>query len=133
MRNYAKSREINNVMGDWNAEVGEEHAHPITGNDRGQRLAVFRWTPKLVIANTLLKHPERRLYIWRSPGDVLCDQTTPLLHTHFCPSWILVPVAICTCLGPNKKKITKFSSPFLYRERLGFVTIVNVIHGNFCE
>ena len=74
---YAKSGEINIVMGDWNAKVGEQQEYPVSGkfglgdrNDRGQRLVEFCWTTKLAITNTLFEHPSRRLYIWKSPGDI---------------------------------------------------------------
>ena len=78
---YAKSGEISILMGDWNAKVGEQLEHPVTGkfglgnrNDRGQRLVGFCWTSKLVITNTLFEHPKRRLYTWKSPGDILRNQ-----------------------------------------------------------
>ena len=42
---YAKSGEINIVMGNWNPKVGEQQEYPVSGkfalgdrNDRGQRL-----------------------------------------------------------------------------------------------
>ena len=78
---YAKSGEISILVGDWNAKVGEQLEHPVTGkfglanrNDRGQRLVDFCWTSKLVITNTLFEHPKRRLCTWKSPGDILRNQ-----------------------------------------------------------
>ena len=78
---YAKSGEINIVMGDWNAKVGEQQEYPVSGkfglgdrNDRGQRLVEFCWTTKLAITNTLFEHPSRRLYTWKSPGDIHRNQ-----------------------------------------------------------
>lgn len=78
---YTKSGEINIVMGDWNAKVGEQQEYPVTGkfglghrNDRGQRLVDFCWTSKLVITNTLFEHPSRRRYTWKSPGDIHRNQ-----------------------------------------------------------
>jgi hypothetical protein len=78
---YTKSGEINIVMGDWNAKVGEQQEYPVTGkfglgdrNDRGQRLVDFCWTAKLVVTNTLFEHPNRRLYTWKSPGDIHRNQ-----------------------------------------------------------
>ena len=78
---YAKSVEINIVMGDWNAKVGEQQEYPVSGkfglgdrNDREQRLVEFCWISKLAITNTLFEHPNRRLYTWKSPGDIHCNQ-----------------------------------------------------------
>ena len=72
---YAKSGEINIVMGDWNVKVGEQQEYPVSGkfglgdrNDRGQRLVEFCWTSKLAITNTLFEHPNRILYTWKSPS-----------------------------------------------------------------
>ena len=77
---YAKLGEISILMGGWNAKVGEQLEHPVTGkfglgnrNDRGQRLVDFCWTSKLVIINTLFEHLKQRLYTWRSP-DILRNQ-----------------------------------------------------------
>ena len=46
--NIPKSGEISILIGDWNAKVGEQLEHPVTGkfglgnrNDRGQRLVDF--------------------------------------------------------------------------------------------
>ena len=68
-------------MGDWNAKVGEQREYPVSGkfglgdrNDRGQRLVEFCWTSKLTITNTLFEHPNRRLYTWKSPGDIHRNQ-----------------------------------------------------------
>ena len=78
---YAKSGEINIVMGDLNAKVGEQQEYPVSGkfglgdrNDRGQRLVEFCWTSKLAITNTLFEHPNRRLNTWKSLGDIHCNQ-----------------------------------------------------------
>ena len=78
---YTKTGEINIVMGDWNAKVGDHPEYPVSGknglgkrNDRGQRLVEFCYTTKLTITNTLFDQPKRRLYTWKSPGDIHRNQ-----------------------------------------------------------
>ena len=62
------------VMGVWNAKVGSQETHGVTGkfglgmrNEAGQRLIEFCQENGLVIANTLFQQQERRLYTWTSP------------------------------------------------------------------
>ena len=78
---HAKSGEVDVLMGDWNAKIGNQHQYPVTGrfglgerNDRGTELANFCTARNLVIANTLFQHPERKLYKWKSPGDTYRNQ-----------------------------------------------------------
>ena len=62
------------IMGDWNAKVGSQETHGMTGkfglgvqNEAGQRLIEFCQENALVIANTLFSQHKRRLYTWTSP------------------------------------------------------------------
>ncbi|XP_063391819.1 uncharacterized protein LOC134677313 [Cydia fagiglandana] len=71
-----KSQDINIIMGDLNAKVGQGEEGKIVGkfglgkrNDRGNRLVEFCSENNLVITNTWFQHPARRLYTWRSPAD----------------------------------------------------------------
>ena len=73
----------------WNAEAGSQETPGVTGkfglgvqNEAGKRLIEFRQDNALVIANTLLQQPKRRLYTWTSPDGqqqnqidyILCSQ-----------------------------------------------------------
>ena len=76
-----KSDEILIVMGDMNAKVGQGKYEKIVGNyglgkrnERGDRLIQFCSEANLSIMNTFLQQPERRLYTWKSPGDVKRNQ-----------------------------------------------------------
>ena len=44
------------------------------GNERGERLIQFCQENKLIIANTWFKPPVRKLYTWKSPGDISRNQ-----------------------------------------------------------
>ena len=64
------------IMGAWNAKIGRQEIPGVTGkfglavqNEAGQRLTEFCQENTLIIANTLLKQHERRLYSWTSPDD----------------------------------------------------------------
>ena len=48
-------------------------------NDRGARLISFCEENDLVIANTMFKQHPRRLYTWKSPGDVCRNQIDYIL------------------------------------------------------
>ena len=73
---YAKSDEVICIMGDLNATVGDERYQNIIGiglgrrNERGERLIQLCQEDKLIIANTWFQQPVRKLYIWKSPGDI---------------------------------------------------------------
>lgn len=53
-------------MSDFNAKVGEQKRLDVVGNDRGNRLVQFCQEEFFIGANTLCKHPARRLYTWTS-------------------------------------------------------------------
>ena len=62
------------IIGDWNAKVGSQETHGVTGkfvlgvpNETGQRLIEFCQENALVIGNTLFQQHKRRLYTWTSP------------------------------------------------------------------
>ena len=63
------------IIGDWNAKVGSQETHRITGKfglgvqkEAGQRLLTeFCQENTLVKANTLFQKHKRRLYTWISP------------------------------------------------------------------
>lgn len=76
-----KSGEVVFVMGDLNAKVGSSSIDGIVGqfglgykNDRGARLVEFCEEHDMVITNTHFKQPARRLYTWKSPGDLHRNQ-----------------------------------------------------------
>ena len=78
---YVKFGEVVIAMGDFNAKVGCGEHLDITGqfglgsrNERGSRLLQFCEENNMMIANTYFQHPKRRLYIWRSPGDIYRNQ-----------------------------------------------------------
>ena len=43
-------------------------------NERGKRLIQFCQKNKLIIANTWFQQPVRKLYTWKSPGDISRNQ-----------------------------------------------------------
>ena len=58
------------IIGDWNAKVGSQETHGVTGkfglgiqNQAGQRLIEFCQENALVIANTLFQQHKRRLHM----------------------------------------------------------------------
>ena len=61
------------IIGDWNAKVGSQETHGITGkfglgvqNEAGQRLIEFCQENALIMANTFFQQHKRRLYTWTS-------------------------------------------------------------------
>jgi len=77
----SKSGDVIIVMGDFNAKVGSMIKSSSAGkyglgdiNERGERLVEFCEKMDLSIANTLFKQHKRRLYTWKSPGDVTRNQ-----------------------------------------------------------
>ena len=78
---YAKSDEIICIMGDLNTKVGDERYQNIVGmhglgrrNERRERLIQFCQENKLLIANMWFQQPVRKLYTWKSPGDISRNQ-----------------------------------------------------------
>ena len=68
-------------MGDLNAKLGDESYGNIVGihglgrsNKKGERLIQFCQEKKLIIANTWFQQPVRKLYTWKSPGDISRNQ-----------------------------------------------------------
>ena len=81
-----KSTDIVITMGDFNAKVGKGRSGDVVGdhglgerNERGDRLVQFCQEQEMWIANTHFQKPERKLYTWRSPGDVYRNQIDFLL------------------------------------------------------
>ena len=69
-------------MGDWNAKVGSQEIHRVTGkfglevqNEAGQRPTQFCQENALVGANTLFQQHKRRLYKWTLPDGQYQNQT----------------------------------------------------------
>ena len=63
-----KKKNVLFIIGDWNAKVGSQETHGVTGkfglgmwNEAGQRLIEFCQENALVIANTLFQQHKRRL------------------------------------------------------------------------
>ena len=82
----AKSDEVICIMGDLNAKVGDERYQNIVGmhglgrrNERRERLIQFCQENKLLTENTWFQHPVRKLYTWRSPGDISRNQIDYIL------------------------------------------------------
>ena len=70
----APKKDVLFIIGDWNAKVGSQEIHEVTGkfglgiqNEAGQRLIEFCQEKTLVIPNTLFQQHKRRLYTWISP------------------------------------------------------------------
>lgn len=71
---HCKPHEINLVMGDLNAKIGEGREGEVVGpfglgrrNERGERLVEWCEEKGQVIANSLFRHHPRRLWTWKSP------------------------------------------------------------------
>ncbi|XP_013140606.1 PREDICTED: uncharacterized protein LOC106104958 [Papilio polytes] len=69
-----KKHEVNLVMGDMNAKVGNVEVQGVTGkfglgtrNERGETFVQFCQERDLVVMNTFYQLPPRRLYTWTSP------------------------------------------------------------------
>ena len=76
-----KSTDVLIVMGDMNAKIGNGKVDGYIGgfglgnrNERGDRMLEFCVDKDLMVANTYFQHPVRRLYTWKSPGDVRRNQ-----------------------------------------------------------
>lgn len=76
-----KSQEINIVMGDLNAKVGEEQDSDVAGkhglgtrSERGERWVQWCTANDQIITNTWFENHPRRLWTWRSPGGDVKNQ-----------------------------------------------------------
>ena len=82
--NYIKCGEVVIIaMGDFNANVGCGEHLDITGqfgpgsrNERGSTLLQFCEGNNMMIGTTNCQYPNRRLYTWRSPGDIYRIKST---------------------------------------------------------
>ena len=78
---HVASTDVMVVMGDMNAKIGKGSVDRYVGefglgerNDSGDRLLEFCIEKDLFVANTHFQQPARRLYTWKSPGDVYRNQ-----------------------------------------------------------
>ena len=76
-----KSPEVRIVMGDFNAKVGKHSESGVTGvyglgnkNEQGETLIEWCRTHYMSILNTTFNQHKRRLYTWKSPGDLFRNQ-----------------------------------------------------------
>ena len=76
------------ITGDWNAKVGSQETHGVTGkfgfgvrNEARQRLVEFCQENALVKANTLFQQHKRRLYTWTSPDGQYQNQIDYILFS----------------------------------------------------
>ena len=74
------------IIGDWNAKVGSQEIHEVTGNlglgvqnEAGQRLTEFGQENTLVIAEPLFQQHKRKLYSWTSLDGQQRNQTDYIL------------------------------------------------------
>ena len=88
IKNKCKSGEMLLVMGDWNAKIGCSVEQPMVGgyglgsrNDRGDLLVDWCRENSIVVTNTWFKNHPRRLYTWRSPGDLTRNQIDYILSS----------------------------------------------------
>ena len=77
----AKKEDIIITMGDLNAKVGKGSSGEVVGeygygsrNDRGDRLVQFCQENDMWVGNTFFQKQNRRLYTWKSPGDIRRNQ-----------------------------------------------------------
>ena len=76
-----KSGEMLSFMGDWNAKIGfSVEQHMVGGyglgsrDEKGDLLVDWCRENCMVVTNTWFKNHPRRLYTWRSPGDLTRNQ-----------------------------------------------------------
>ena len=69
------------IIGDFNAKVGQrgdEHSVGMhgtgNGNERGERIVEWCEMNNFTIGNTCFQQPQRRKWIWKSPGDSTRNQ-----------------------------------------------------------
>lgn len=100
-----KSHEINIVLFDFNAKVGEGDVEHIVEqydlgqrNDRGERLIQYFQDKDLVITNIWYKLPPRRIYTWKSPLDGHQDIVSN-------PVAAIIKIKLAAAKRKNPKKI----------------------------
>ena len=83
-----KSGEMLLVMGDWNAIIGCSVEQPMVDgydlgsrNERGDLLVDWCRENSIVVTNTWFKNHPRRLYTWRSPGNLTRNQIDYILSS----------------------------------------------------
>ena len=83
-----KSGEMLLVMGDWNAKIGCSVEQPMVGgcglgsrNERGDLLVDRCRENSVDVTNTWFKNHPRRLFTWRSPGDLTRNQIDYILSS----------------------------------------------------
>lgn len=76
-----KSYEINLVMGDLNAKIGQGRVGRVVGpfglgerNERGERFVEWCLERGQIVLNTWFRHHRRHLWTWRAPGDGVRNQ-----------------------------------------------------------
>ena len=75
-----KSEEMLLVMSDWNAKIGCSVEQPMVSSyglgSRNKRDLLVDWCREnsMVVSNTWFKNHPRRLYSWKSPGDLTRNQ-----------------------------------------------------------
>ena len=80
-KRQCKRHEFTVVMGDMNAKVGEGREEDIVGpfglgerNERGDRFVEWCKENRQMITNTWFRHHPRRLWTWKSPGNLYRNQ-----------------------------------------------------------
>ena len=80
-KKQCKGHEFTVMMGDMNAKVGVGREENVVGpyglgerNERGNRFVEWCIENKQVITNTWFRHHPRRLWTWKSPGDLFRNQ-----------------------------------------------------------
>ena len=81
VKTQCKAHDINIIMGDINAKVGEQGDGQVSGNyglgtrnERGERFIEWCRTNNQVIMNTWFRHHPRHRWTWRSPGGIYKNQ-----------------------------------------------------------
>ena len=80
-----KSDDVVFIIGDLNAKIGNIVSENVgkyglgMSNEHGEILVEFCEKNNFTVMNTFFKHPKRRLYTWKSPGDVVRNQIDYIL------------------------------------------------------
>ena len=85
-KSFCNSQDVILVMGDFNAKVGSLRHEDTVGpfglgrkNERGEKLTEWASMNDMAVGNTWYKHPMRRLWTWKSPGDSARNQIDYIL------------------------------------------------------